>query len=164
MAAYKDALNVTDIVPVSATKSLGLSELFSVLNTHAQPKDFLFSEDLFTDATEKEIVAELIREKAMLELKDELPYRVAVTIELFDESRREDTKKPLVTIDAVIHVERPTQKGIVIGKGGALLKAIGSRARKDLEHLLQCQVMLKLFVRVEPNWTTSAKSLKKLGF
>ncbi len=100
----------------------------------------------------------------MLELKDELPYRIAVTIENFDESRREDDKKPLVEIDAVLHVERPTQKAIVIGKHGAALKVIGTRARKDLEHLLQCQVMLKLFVRVEPNWTTSPKSLRKLGF
>lgn len=164
IAQYSEALAISEIVPLSATKNVGLTELVDLLNKNAKPQEFLFSEDLFTDATEKEIVAELIREKAMLELKDELPYRVAVTIDSFDESRREDTSKPLIEIEGVIHVERPTQKAIVIGKGGASIKMIGVRARKDLEHLLQCQVMLKLFVRVEPNWTTSPKSLRKLGF
>ncbi len=164
IAAYAEALSIDDIVPLSAMKGVGLKELFVLLNKNAAAQDFLFPEDLFTDATEKEIVGELIREKAMLELKDELPYRLAVTIEEFDESRRDDETKPLVSIDAVLHVERPTQKAIVIGKHGASIKTIGMRARKDLEHLLQCQVMLKLFVRVEPNWTTSPKSLRKLGF
>lgn len=164
IAQYAEALGAIDIVPVSATKTIGLEELFAVFNKAATPQEFLFGPELFTDASEKEIVAELIREKAMLELKDELPYRIAVTIEEFDESRREDAHKPLVAIDAVLHVERPTQKAIVIGKGGASIKTIGTRARKDLEYLLQCQVMLKLFVRVEPDWTTSPKSLRKLGF
>jgi GTP-binding protein Era len=164
IARYADELQIETIVPISAMKNLGLMDLFQALNKAASAQDFLFSEDLFTDATEKEIVSELIREKAMLELKDELPYRLAVTIETFDESRREEVAKPLIAIDAVLHVERPTQKAIVIGKNGESIKTIGTRARKDLEHLLQCQVMLKLFVRVERNWTTSPKSLRKLGF
>lgn len=164
IAFYAEELQISDIVPMSAMKNVGLSELFNLLNKGAVEQEFLFPVDMFTDATEKEIVAELVREKAMLELKDELPYRVAVTIEEFDESRREDEKKPLIAIDAVLHVERPTQKAIVIGKNGASIKMIGMRARKDLEHLLQCQVMLKLFVRVEQNWTTSPKGLRKLGF
>ena len=100
----------------------------------------------------------------MLELNDELPYRIAVSVEHFDESRRENEKKPLIEIEAVLHVERKSQKAIVIGKGGASIKTIGMRARKDIEYLLNCQVMLKLFVRVEPDWTTSAKGLKKLGY
>lgn len=164
IAQYAEALGITQIIPVSATKNSGLDELFRVFNQAAKNEPFLFSEDFFTDASEKDIVAELVREKAMLELKDELPYRLAVTIENFDETRREDTKKPLVEIDAVLHVERPSQKAIVIGKHGESIKTIGTRARKDLEYLLQCQVMLKLFVRVEKDWTTSPKSLRKLGF
>lgn len=164
IAYFADALSITEIVPVSAYNSAGLDRLFEVLSKNASPREFLFHEDLFTDASEKDIVAELIREKAMLELKDELPYRVAVTIDHFDESRREDEKKPLIAIDAIIHVERDSQKAIVIGKGAHTLRAIGTRARKDIEHLLDCQVMLKIFVRVEPNWTTSAKGLRKLGF
>lgn len=152
------------IVPISATAGDGLPELFKVINQAAKPSDFLFPSDLFTDASEKDIVAELIREKAMLELKDEIPYRLAVTIENFDESRREEDRKPIIYIDAVLHVERKSQKAIVIGKGGASVRAIGMRARKDIEFLLDCQVMLKLFVRVEPNWTTSPKGLRKLGY
>lgn len=153
-----------DIVPISASVGDGIETLFGVINKQAQPGPFLFDPELFTDASEKEIVAELIREKAMLELKEELPYKLAVTIESFDEARREDIKKPLVEIDAVLHVERKSQKAIVIGKGGQAIKNIGIRARKDLEHLLSCQVMLKLFVRVEPNWTTSTKAMRKLGY
>lgn len=164
IAEYASALKADEIVPISAMNNDGIDELFDLLSRSAQAAEFLFDEDLFTDASEKEIVAELIREKAMLELSEELPYRLAVTIENFDESRRQEEKKPLIMIDAVLHVERKSQKAIVIGKGGRALKAIGVRARKDIENLLQCQVMLKLFVRVEPNWTTSMKSLRKLGF
>lgn len=164
IAHYNEAIGPLEIIPVSAMKHEGLEALFNALNKHARPADFLFSPEYFTDASEKEIVAELIREKAMLELKDELPYRLAVTIEHFDESRRENDQKPIIQIEAVLHVERKSQKAIVVGKGGAEIKMIGIRARKDIEHLLQCQVMLKLFVRVEPNWTTSPKGLRKLGY
>jgi GTPase len=153
-----------DIIPISAMTGDGLKSLFDVINKNAKQAEFLFGEDLFTDASEKDIVAELIREKAMLELKEELPYKLAVTIEAFDEARRADDKKPLIDIDAVLHVERKSQKAIVIGKGGASIKNIGMRARKDIEHLLNCQVMLKLFVRIEPNWTNSAKAMRKLGY
>ena len=163
-AHYASECGIDEIIPISAMKNDGLEALFNVLSSHARPAEFLFSDELFTDCSEKEIVGELIREKAMLELNDELPYRVAVTIEHFDESRRENERKPLIEIEGVIHVERKSQKAIVVGKGGASIKMIGTRARKDIEHLLNCQVMLKLFVRVEPDWTTSVKGLKKLGY
>ena len=164
ISQYAKELDDTEIIPISATKHDGLQNLFDALNKAAKPAKFLFNPEFFTDASEKEIVAELIREKAMLELKEELPYRLAVTIDHFDESHREDDIKPIIHIEAIIHVERPSQKAIVIGKGGAEIKTIGMRARKDIEHLLQCHVMLKLFVRVEPNWTTSPKGLRKLGY
>lgn len=161
---YADALDIYEIVPISALKNDGLEELFLTLNKGAKEGNFIFSEELFTDASEKDIVAELIREKAMLELKDEIPYKITATIENFDESRRDDQPKPLVEIEAALHVERDSQKAIVIGKRGDTIKSIGTRARKDIEFLLGCQVMLKLFVRVEPNWTTNPKSLRKLGY
>lgn len=157
-------LQAAAIIPISAIKHEGLDVLFDELKKNAAPKEFLFSEELFTDATEREIVAELIREKAMLELKDEIPYRIAVIVEEFDESRRNDEKKPICDIEASIFVERDSQKAIVIGKKGATLKNIGSRARKDIEHLLDCQVMLRLFVKVEPNWSIKTGSLKKMGY
>lgn len=152
------------IIPLSGLTHDGLKQLWDAINKNAKAQEFLFAAEDITDASEKEIVAELIREKAILELKEELPYKIAVTIDNFDESRREEGKKPIIQIEAILHVERESQKGIVIGKGGATLKTIGTRARKDLEHLLQCQVMLKLFVRVEPNWTTSSKAMRKLGY
>lgn len=164
IAAYAQECEITEIVPISATLNDGLSELFKVLAKNAPEAEFIFSDELFTDSSEKDIVAELVREKAMLELTDELPYKIAVTVEHFDESRRENEKKSLIEIEAVLHVERKSQKAIVVGKGGESIKRIGIRARKDLEHLLNCQVMLRLFVRVEPNWTTSPKGLKKLGY
>lgn len=164
IAEYAKILPDVEIMPVSAINGDGLNELFNLLKNNAKPGDFIFNEEFFTDASEKEIVAELIREKAMLELKDEVPYKLAVTIENFDESRREDERKPLILIEAVLHVERKSQKAIVIGHNGDTIKTIGIRARKEIEQLLQCLVMLKLFVRVEPNWTTSPNGLRKLGF
>lgn len=124
----------------------------------------MFPADTLTDASERDICADLIREKVMLELRQEIPYRAAVVVEEFDESRREEKNKPLVRIAAVIHVERDSQKAVVVGKKGERVKAIGQRARAELETLLACQVMLQLFVRVEPDWTTSDAGLKKLGY
>lgn len=164
LIAEYGSLFACDIVPISAMTGDGLKQLFTVINKNAKQSEFLFGEDLFTDASEKDIVGELIREKAILELKEELPYKLAVTVEAFDETRRADDTKPLIEIDAVLHVERKSQKAIVIGKGGTAIKNIGIRARKDIEHLLNCQVMLKLFVRIEPDWTTSPRALRKLGY
>ena len=152
------------VVPVSAHKKDGLDDLVEELAKALPFSEFWYDDDTLTTAGEREICAELIREKAMLELSQELPYKVAVIVEDFDESRRDDPKKPLVDIAATIHVERESQKGMVVGKGGARIKTIGARARKDLERLLGCQVMLNLLVRVEKNWTQSDKGLRKLGY
>jgi GTP-binding protein Era len=154
----------TAIIPVSAHKKEGLTELLEELSTHLPRGAFLFDPDALTDASERDVVAELIREKAMLELRQELPYKIAVVVEEFDESRRDDPKKSLVSIMATLHVERESQKGMVVGKGGKRIKAIGERARKEVERLLGCKVMLKLFVRVEKDWTGDPKALRKLGY
>lgn len=160
--AEKTACDV--IIPVSAYTKEGLDGLLKEIGQRLPKGPFVYSEEAITDASEREIVTELIREKTMLELSKEVPYRVAVTIETFDESRREDERKPLVDISAVLHVESEGQKKIVIGKQGEKLKTIGMRARKDMEHLLGCKVMLRLFVRVEPNWTSDPKAMRKLGY
>jgi GTP-binding protein Era len=154
----------SQIIPVSAHKKENLDQLLDAIKVDLPEGEMMFHPDAITDASEKTIAAELIREKAMLELAKELPYRIAVVVDDFDESRRDDRRKPLVHIDAVLNVERESQKGIVVGKGGQRIKAIGLRARKELERLLGCQVMLKLFVRVEKDWTTNEKSMRKLGY
>jgi GTP-binding protein Era len=152
------------LIPVSASKRDGIDILVEDLARRVPEGPFLFDTDTLTDANERDICAELIREKVMLELQDELPYRAAVVVEEFDESRRDDKKKPLVHIAAVIHVERDSQKAMVIGKHGERIKKIGQRARKELEHLLGCQVMLELLARVEEGWTDDARALAKLGY
>lgn len=152
------------LVPISAQKKKGLTPLLDELARHLPEGPPLFPKDALTDATERDICAELIREKVMLELRQEIPYRAAVVVEEFDEARRGDSKKPLVRIAAVIHVEKDSQKAVVVGKKGERVKAIGQRARAELEALLGSQVMLELFVRVEPDWTTREQGLKKLGY
>ncbi len=152
------------IIPVSAKTGEGLHDLFSELAKKLPEQEFLFDADMVTDTFEKQLVAEFIREKALALLDDEVPYKLAVTIESFDEKRKDDLKKPLIEIEAVLYVERESQKKIVIGKNGTKIKQIGIAARQEIELLLQCQVMLKLFVRVQPGWTQGVKDLKKLGF
>jgi GTP-binding protein Era len=164
LKAWSEQGTFAALVPVSAQEKDGLSALTRSIREHLPESPFLFDPDAITDATERDICAELIREKAMLELREEIPYKLAVVVEEFDESRREDPKKPLVRIAAVIMVEREGQKGAVVGKGGSRIKTIGQRARKDLQRLLDCQVFLELFVRVEKDWTQSTKGLAKVGY
>lgn len=162
--SWQKRLSFTAIVPLSALHHTGVDELLRLLAVDMPEGPFIFDPDLLTDTSERELVAELVREKAMRLLGDEIPYQVAVTIEEFDESKRQDTQKPIVHIGAVIHVERESQKAIVIGKQGSKLKMLGSTARQDIQNLLGCQVMLKLFVRVEQEWSKSTKALRKLGY
>lgn len=152
------------LIPVSASKKDGIDLLVDDLAARMPEGPFRFDAEAMTDASERDIAAELIREKVMLELRQELPYRAAVIVEEMDESRRADAKKPLVHVAAVIHVEKDSQKAMVIGKGGQRIKVIGERSRKELEKLLGCQVMLELLVRVEPEWTTNQRGLEKLGY
>ena len=152
------------LIPVSAHKKDGLREFIAEIRKHLPEAPFLMPKDSITDQSERDIAAELIREKVMLELHEEIPYRAAVIVELFDESRREDERKPLVHIAANIVVEKDSQKAMVIGKGGQRIKAIGQRARAELENLLDCQVHLELFAKVEPGWTESSQGLRKLGY
>ncbi len=151
-------------VPLSAHKQDNLEGLVSELARLMPEAPFVFPADSLTDQSEREIAAELIREKVMLELQQEIPYRTAVIVEHFDESRRDDDRKPLVHIAGIIVVEKDSQKSMVIGKGGQRIKQIGQRARKDLEHLLMCQVHLELFVKVEKDWTQTGAGLRKLGY
>ncbi len=160
---WHERYNFVAILPISVHKKQGLKELLQVVEKKLPKAVFMFEAEYFTDANEKQIVAELIREKIILELSQELPHKIAVTVDEFNEERRQNKKKPLVEINAIIHVERDSQKGIVIGKKGSKVKVIGERARKDIEQLLGCKVMLRLAVRVEPQWSKKEKTFHKLG-
>lgn len=150
----------SEIVPISAKTGLQVPQLVAAMAGHLPPGPAYYPEDALTDAPERFIVAEMIREKVFAHTGQEIPYSTAVTIERF----AGDEKKDLVRIHAAIHVERDSQKGIVIGNRGRMLKTIGSEARKDIESLLGTRVFLELFVRVEKDWSKKPKSIRKLGY
>jgi GTP-binding protein Era len=147
-----------EIFPVSALKDEGLDALRRAIFAQLPERPHLFPPDQVTDQTERFLAAEIIREKLMRRLGDELPHHAAVTIEWFRESNT------LVDIAAEIIVERPGQKRIVIGAAGEKLKLIGQEARQDIERLVDRKVMLRLWVKVRPGWTDSAAALRRMGY
>jgi len=149
-----------EIIPLSALTGDGLALLEKEILALLPEGPHYFPEDMVTDLPEQFLVEELIREKVFRLLSKEVPYAVAVTVDSF--SRRED--KPIIHIQATIHVERDSQKGILIGKGGNLLKKIGQSARASMEPLLGSQVFLELWVRVEKNWRKNPKLIRRFGY
>ena len=148
------------VLPLSALTGEGTERVVAELLTILPPGPRYFPEDIPTDASERFLVAEIVREKVFLLTGQEIPYSSAVTIESF----QEDPKKQMTTIHATIVLERSSQKGIVIGKGGKKLKSIGTAARKDIEKMLGQKVLLKLWVKVRKNWSKDGRFLKELGF
>lgn len=148
------------IIPISAKTEDQLKALFSAMDTALPSGPPLFPESMMTDMPERFLAAEMIREKAFRMTGQEIPYAVAVTIDAF----KEEKNGRLTSIEATIHVERDSQKGVIIGKGGAKLKQIGKAARKELEKMLATKVFLKLFVRVQKNWTRDTKALRRFGY
>jgi GTP-binding protein Era len=148
------------IIPVSAKQGWQLEELLKEMTASLPYGPPLYPEETFTDLTERFIAAELIREKVFRLTGQEIPYAVAVTVDTF----KEEKAGKLIAIHATIHVERSTQKGIVIGKQGSKLKQIGEAARKEIERMVGTQVLLKLFVRVQKNWSKDTKALRRFGY
>jgi len=148
------------VIPISALGGDGLDSLFSEILDLLPMGPRYFPEDIPTDASERFLCAEIVREKVFLLTGQEIPYSTAVQIESF----KEDEVKKLVTIHAAIILEKQSQKGIVIGKGGKKLKSIGIAARKDIEALLDQKVLLKLWVKVKKNWSQDERFLKELGY
>jgi GTP-binding protein Era len=164
IAAYKDLHAWSDIVPFSALTGENVDDLLATLARGVPEAEApLFPPDVMTDQAERQLAAEYVREQAMVRLREEVPYAVAVEVEEFDESQRETGRRGLVRIAATIHVERDSQKAIVIGKRGAMLKEIGQGAREALERLLGCKVYLALHVRVDERWSERAASLRRHG-
>ena len=159
--AYKDILPFEEILPVSAKNGEGVRELIDTMFQYLDEGPQFYDEDTVTDQPERQIVAELIREKALRLLSDEIPHGIAVTIERMKER---DGKEKLVDIDATIICERDSHKGIIIGKQGSMLKKIGSSARREIEDFLQEKVNLKLWVKVKKDWRDSDFLLKNFGY
>lgn len=158
--AWQSAYDFADMVPISALQGDGVGHLVDALIGALPAGPALYPPDALTDLPERFIAAEMIREKAFRLLGQEVPYSVGVTIDTWVDRARAGR----VHIQATIHVERDSQKGIVIGKGGQMIREIGTRARQDLQRLLGVQVELRLFVRVEKGWTRTEKGLRKLGY
>ena len=147
-----------EVIPISASKNDGLDTLLKKLVEYLPEGQRYFPKEQFTDQPERFLVAELIRERILLETGEEVPYASAVVVERFEEPEpvaRKSSKLPLTRISAVIYCERSGQKAILIGKGGSKLKSIGAAARKEIESLLGTRVYLELHVIVEENWRES---------
>mgnify|MGYP001623136889 CR=1 FL=1 len=158
IAAYKDLYEFAEIVPVSARSGENTDELLRVIMKYLPYGPQFYDEDTITDQPERQIVAELIREKALHCLNEEIPHGIAVTIESMKKNRK------VMHIDATIICERDSHKGIIIGKQGNMLKKIGSTARYEIEKMLGCQVNLKLWVKVKKDWRDSEFLMKNFGY
>ena len=147
-----------DVIPISALKGENTVELLSTLMTVLPPGPALYPDDNITDQSERVLAQEMVREQLFFHTQQEIPYRTAVIVEQFEEP----AEKPLLRIYATIHVERPSQKAIVIGQKGVRLKKIGQAARQRMEAFFGCRVYLELFVKVSKGWTNSLGMLREL--
>ena len=155
--------NLKGIIPVSARSGMGTDDLLSSLFGLLPEGEPFYDEDEITTETEREIAAEIIREKALRLLQEEVPHGIAVTIETMKTRTRRDGTE-ICDIDASIICERESHKLIVIGKQGAMLKKIGTAARTDIENMLQCKVNLKLWVKVRKDWKDNEQQMKSFGY
>ncbi len=158
--AYKDICNFSDIIPVSALKGINTDTVLEVIFKYLPYGPAFYDEDTVTDQPQRQIVAEMIREKALRCLDEEIPHGVAVTIE----KMKERSNGKIVDIEASIICERESHKGIIIGKGGAMLKKIGSAARFEIEKMLEQKINLQLWGKVRKDWRDSDLFIKNFGY
>ncbi len=160
IAAYSETRSFKSIIPISALTGDGVGRLLGELKSMLKEGPAFFPENVQTDQSEPFLVSEMIREKIFLHTRQELPYSSAVTIERLEEQPERD----LVSISARIHVESESQKGILIGRGGKMIKKIGQAAREDLESFFGSRVFVELFVKVDKNWSKDPRTLRRLGY
>ena len=158
IAAYAEAFDFDAVVPVSAKSGKGVDILMQECRQYLYETEWLFSPDMITDQPERQVAAEIIREKLLRTLDEEIPHGTAVTIEEWVEKRES------VAIRAEIYCEKQSHKGIIIGKRGATIKLIGTHAREDIEAMLGTRVFLDLYVRVKENWRESDFSINNFGY
>ena len=158
--AYRKVFDFAEIVPASALREQNLDTVVDVIFKYLPYGPMFYDEETVTDQPERALVAEIIREKALHALDDEIPHGIAVYIDRMKERRGQN----IIDIDATIVCERDSHKGIIIGKGGSMLKKIGSNARYEMERLLDTQVNLKLWVKVRKDWRDSELMMKNFGY
>ncbi len=159
MAAYGQAYDWDAVVPISARQGEGMEELLDVLDKWLPQGPALFPEDMITDQPERQIVSEIVREKLLRTLDKEVPHGTAVEVTRF--SQREDG---LLDIGVTIFCEKASHKGIIIGKGGAMLKKVSSQAREDMERFLGAKVYLETWVKVKENWRDNPAAIQNFGY
>ena len=159
--AYKNIVRFDEIVPVSALKGQNTDDLIDAIFKYLPCGPMYYDEDTVTDQPQRQIAAEIIREKALHALDEEIPHGIAVAI---DRMKKRPGRSNIIDIDATIICERNSHKGIIIGKQGAMLKKIGSNARYELERMLEAKVNLKLWVKVTKNWRDSDFLIKNFGY
>ena len=160
IAKYSSKMQFAEVVPVSALKGTNTDKLLEIIFKYLSEGPMYYDEDTVTDQPIKQIAAELIREKALRFLQEEIPHGIAVEIDTFSYRDSGD----MVDIEAAIVCEKDSHKGIIIGKAGSMLKRIGTAARKDIEGLLEARVNLKLWVKVRPKWRDSDVQMKNFGY
>ena len=157
---YKDVVDFAEIIPVSALKDKNTDDIIATIFEYLSPGPMYYNEDTITDQPERQIVAELIREKALRLLDKEIPHGIAVVIDSMKVRKRKD----IMDIDATIICEKDSHKGIIIGKQGSMLKKIGSQARREIENLLGMKVNLQIWIKVKKDWRDSDFLLKNYGY
>jgi GTPase len=157
---WADTYPFRDVVPISAKNGIQINELILAMLSALPQGPPYFPKDTLTDVSERFLAAEMIREQVFRLTGEEIPYATAVTVDVF----KTKNKGNLVKIEATIHLERESQKGIVIGKSGSKLRQIGVKSREQIEHMLGTKVYLKLFVRVQKNWRKDTKAIRRFGY
>ena len=158
IASYAEAFNFEAVIPISAKNGKGVDTVMEECRGFLRESEWFFPEDIATDQPERQLAAEIIREKLLRSLDEEIPHGTAVTIEEWAE------KRGTVSIRAEIYCEKASHKGIIIGKGASTIKRIGTYAREDLEKMLDAKVFLDLYVRVKENWRDSDFNISNFGY
>ena len=162
IATYSAEYEFDAIIPMSARLGDGVAELKSELLKYASDGPLLFPEGMTTDQPEKQVIAELVREKLLINLRREVPHGTAVEVTKFTERGDEDA--PIIDVDVTIYCEKSSHKGMIIGKHGDMLKLIGSQARVDIERFMGAKVFLQTWVKVKENWRDSAGAIRNFGY
>ncbi|MHB1418940.1 MAG: GTPase Era [Bacillota bacterium] len=159
LATYAACYNYTEVIPVSALTGDNTERLVEILQKYMPEGPQYYPSDVVTDQPERFIIAELIREKILLLTRDEIPHSVVVEVDEIEQERED-----LLNVGAVVYVERSSQKGIIIGQGGQLLRQVGSLARVEIENLLGSKIFLELWVKVKKNWRKEETALRNFGY